>query len=144
MQRGVFPAQPDERAVEIQQRLRILELCLHIPGRILGVDAQPGFGGAEAGIRARVPLHWGAAAVAAFNAEPFALADRVLNFGAAVTRVAHADFLAIIQVWGSAQGQMHACQQLQTGVILTGDVTGGAARGVVVIEEVIRPVFLPV
>ena len=122
-------AQRDQAAVVVEDRVLVGERRGDVDLRIVGIDLQPGRGGAEAGVGRGVPLHRGARVVAAVG--PDALHHRVVRharggaFAVQVQRldvlvvvdrveahVGHADLLALINVGRTLQEVQHGGEHL--------------------------------
>jgi len=161
-QGGGRPAQMEHAPVEVEQRCRVVFLAGDVdPGRVVGIDREPGCdaGRAEAGIRRIAPLQWTAAAIARLCEREgqglrgcrSGLFDHrvILGDGRGVShlpdtgecKIGHADFLAIVEE-GRALECEHQCQvQPRQGRVVLCPIAPPApdARGVVIAQGVARP-----
>ncbi len=67
----MFLSEPDYGTREIEHRVGIGFFGRRIDGRVIGVDGDPGLGGAKAGVRTGIPLHGGPRVIAAHIVDRF-------------------------------------------------------------------------
>ena len=150
---GLFP-QPDELLVEIEDGIRIGKGLLRVDLPVVLVHAEPGGAGGESGVRAAVPLHGGAAVVAAPLLQDVEdlllrlsfLQKDVINIRAlhvAVladvleVSVGHAKLFSHVDIGCAAHEVRHRSQHLRAlfPVFLVVAESGKSSRLVVVVEE---------
>ncbi len=134
-QGGVLAAQGQQAAGEVVERMRVGALGGQVAGRVVGVHRQPRRPCGEPGLRAGVPLHGAATAIAPFVDGPILFAGRVEDFAAFEGNIAHTNFFALIQERRTAQGEQDGHGNFGHAVIFAAAIAAGGARQIVVAEH---------
>jgi len=138
---GLGAAQSDQLPVEGEQRGWVAGLLFDIARGVAGVEREPGLASGEAGLGRGIPLHGRAAAIAAGVDRPVALADRVEDVLAPDLDIAHADLLTVVEEGRAAQREQQGGHDLEALVVLALAVAGGGADDIMVVEDIVGPLF---